>query len=173
MKWKDLFKNTGLTTALIMSMVNAWFLHSEKKVESNAREEQRVIEQKTLEAPAVATRAPEPLSPAKGGDCSASFGDGRGGTLWKQSEHKDNYVFLLPSSCRVEKVYLCADYCVEGVYTGLANPEHDGTLRQHFRFYGTRRALNKKIGKTRKNNAYLEFEGRSLLLEGGLKSRID
>lgn len=94
--------------------------------------EEPVVEQVEIEEAKTVRASSNP------GCGSIAFGDGRGGNLWlHHSESTGSPVFLLASSWQdrvtVEAV-LKSGGTERGRYTGFANPDGDGRLRQHHRF---------------------------------------
>jgi hypothetical protein len=66
---------------------------------------------------------------------SASFGDGKGGTLFKRSDtNPKNFAFLLPGNIRTfESVEVCSvKKCEKLLFAGCANPSGD-MLRAHYK----------------------------------------
>lgn len=88
----------------------------------------------TIGTPPVAVNRCAPHAPLK--SCkSATFGDGKGGTLFKRSDtNPKNFAFLLPGNIRTfESVEVCSPKkCEKLPFAGCANPS-GGMLRGHYK----------------------------------------
>jgi len=114
--------------------------------------EYQELKNKKTHAPATPTITPTPtigepptILPEPGNMCaphaplksckSATFGDGKGGTLFKRSDTTPkNFAFLLPGDIRTfESVEICSEKkCEKLPFVACANPDHVGE-RSHYK----------------------------------------
>lgn len=101
-----------------------------------------------------------------------SFGDGRGGLLYKLGDHSGEPVLLLPGECgRVQSVKLCGNgQCLDGRDSGFSNPDAGGICRHHWRWDTKASRIARQIGQ----NPRIEVNGRSVeRLSKGTSTRHD
>lgn len=123
-----------------------------KELLHHVQEYRELKEFKRNHAPATPTITPTPTIgepptslPAPGNRCaphaplksckSATFGDGKGGTLFKRSDtNPKNFAFLLPGNIKTfESVEVCSEKkCEKLPFVGCANPDHIGE-RSHYK----------------------------------------
>lgn len=158
---------------------------NEKIIEPEGTEDPIEIRLEEIEPEPVPRPTPGPLS-VKTKECDwiknpnknaeLRFGDGKGGNLWKKSETRTGYVFLVSSIYGVaNSVKLCnKDRCL-GMHSDIgANPDWlpEGKLcRHHWRIELSDSQIFRMIGRSRQYQ--IKIDDKNPLIINGLEHRKD